>query len=305
MRDVIVSLAKILWALAIVAALGVLSWRSRTEIVATLGTLPPWTFVASLVPLVLSKYLLGENAHLAAARYGIRISYSQALRLYNLSQLGKYIPGSIWQFVGRAAAYRTYFGATIGQIRDSLITENLWTALGAAVVGILFCGVPLWRFLSGEAPWALVWWLATLTGTGVLAIAALLLWRPSAPLRYIRSAAPTKRVALVQALIWLFLGLSFWSLARAGGVAVPIVYATGLFAGAFATGFLTPFAPAGLGVRDAVLVFGLLPYATQGQALAVAVAARLIYLASELLIVFTPDTVFSVLRKGRAASSDL
>ena len=78
------------------------------------------------------------------------------------------------------------------------------------------------------------------------------------------------------------LGLAFWALARGCGLPIGLLFATGLFAGAYAVGFLVPFAPAGLGVRDAILTLGLLPYMPAGEALAVTVLARVVYLVVDV-----------------------
>src|SRR5690606_14595406 len=144
-------------------------------------------------------------------------------------------------------------------------------------------GVPLWRFLEKNASAMLLWWLAGLAVVATSMALALFLWRRAALLHYLKSAIPTPRAMLVQTGIWLLLGLSFWILVRACNMGAGPLFSIGLFAGAFALGFLVPFAPAGLGIRDAVLTMGLLPYAPPGEALAATVVARLLYLASEIL----------------------
>ena len=101
------------WALAVLAALAWVVVRAYDDIVEALNAVSLWALAVSILLTGLAKLLLGENARLAAGRVGIPMHYLRALRLYNLSQLGKYVPGSIWQFVGRAAAYRA--------IRSSMI----------------------------------------------------------------------------------------------------------------------------------------------------------------------------------------
>lgn len=265
--------------------------------------IPPPLLVGSLALLLGAKFLLGENARIAAQRNGIDIGYADATRLYNLSQLGKYLPGSIWQFIGRAAAYRSQFSATYGQIRDSLLTESLWIVAAALSLGALLCGRALWRFLHDKAPVSLLWWLMGLVMVGLVALAVLFVWRRERLMRYLVSAIPTPRALLVQLGIWTLLGLSFWLLARACGMQVRPLFVIGLFAGGYALGFLVPFAPAGLGIRDGVLTIGLLPYAPAGEALAVTVIARLMYLAAELLIVGLQDPLFRLLQSLSAARS--
>jgi glycosyltransferase 2 family protein len=284
--------AKWIWGIGILLAVSLLLWRSREDIVAMLGQLPLWMLAASFVPLLAAKFLLGENARIAANRSGISIGYVDATRLYNLSQLGKYLPGSIWQFVGRAAAYRSQFGASFERIRNSLLTESLWVVGAAFVVGGVLCGAPLWKFLVNNAPTGLLWWLTALVGMGLMVAAVLFATRRRALLHYARSAIPTPRALIVQAGVWLLLGLSFWILVRACGMQAGLLFSIGLFAGGYALGFLVPFAPAGLGIRDAVLTVGLLPYAPMGEALAVTVVARLVYLTVDLLIVVLQDPLF-------------
>lgn len=295
MRKSLMFVAKWAWAIGILLAIGFLLWRSRDDILAMLRQLPPWMLAASFVPLLAAKFLLGENARIAANRSGIAIGYVDATRLYNLSQMGKYLPGSIWQFVGRAAAYRSQFDAGYGRIRDSLLTESLWIVGAAFVVGALLSGMPLWRFLLDNAPEGLLVWLVGLGSVGVVVAIGLFVWRREQLLRYAKSAIPTPRAMLVQAGIWAMLGLSFWILVRACGMQAGLLFSIGLFAGGYALGFLVPFAPAGLGIRDAVLTVGLLPYAPAGEALAVTVVARLVYLAAELLIVMVQDPLFRLL----------
>lgn len=298
MSESAVRVAKWLWSIAILVAIAVLLWYARDDIVAMLRHVSPWMLALSFVPLIVAKFLLGENARIAARRSGIAIGYVDATRLYNLSQLGKYLPGSIWQFVGRAAAYRSHLGASYGEIRDSLLTESLWVAGAASMVGVALCGVPLWRFMRDKAPESLIWWLAGLVALGAVATVVLFIWRRAWLLRYLRSAVPTPRVMLVQAGVWFLLGMSFWILVRACDMPAGLLFSIGLFAGGYALGFLVPFAPAGLGIRDAVLTVGLLPYAPAGEALAVTVIARLVYLAAELVIVGIQGPLLSAFAKA-------
>ena len=85
---------------------GFLIFRSRHDILEMLQRISPALLVASVVLTILAKGFLADNARIAALRNRIQMDFPTAARLYNLSQLGKYLPGSIWQFVGRAAAYR-------------------------------------------------------------------------------------------------------------------------------------------------------------------------------------------------------
>ena len=282
-----------MWVVAVLAAATVIIVRSWGDIDAMLRTLS-WDWIAaSLALTTAAKLFLGINAHVAARRCGIDIGFLDAFRLYNLSQLGKYLPGSIWQFIGRAAAYR-HLGAGYGPIRDALICESLWIVAGASVVGVVLTGPTLLGILAGSLSSFVVGWLGAGFGLALVAALAALLWKRAALARYVRLARPPVRAILAQACIWLLLGLGFWVLARGGGLSVGPVFAIGLFAAGYAVGFLVPIAPAGLGVRDAVLTLGLMPYVPAGEALTITVMARIVYLVVDLALALGQDVVFAL-----------
>jgi hypothetical protein len=296
--------ARIAWGTAVLVAIAAVLWRSRADILRMLEELPAWMLVASAAITCAAKFLLGENARIAAATTGIRLDYATATRLYNLSQLGKYVPGSIWQFVGRAAAYRG-LGADYVPIRNSLVTESAWIIGGAAATAAVLSGPVLLKVLDESLPPLVRWWLAIGALLLAAALAGLLAWRRAQLFRYLRSAVPSVRALVVQAGIWTSLGLAFWVLVQACGIPAPASFCIGLFAAAYAIGFLVPIAPAGLGIRDGILALGLLPYAGAGEAIAVSAISRVVYLAVELLLVVVQDRLFRILGAGRRARAPL
>lgn len=284
MRARLIAVAKWAWLAVVVIGAGFVVARGWDDIVEAWATASLPLITAALLLTMLAKLFLAENARMAAAATGFVMRYLDAARLYNLSQLGKYLPGSIWQFIGRAAAYR-HLGANYGQIRDALLVESLWIVAGATVVGCVLTGRGLYPLVSEGLSSGVVIWLAAGFSTVALVVLVMLLVKRDLVRRYMRLALPPVRVLLVQAAIWALLGLSFWMLARACGVAIDPFFAAGLFAVAYAIGFLVPFAPAGLGVRDAILIVGLLGFGESAEAIVVTVLARLIYLVVDLLMV--------------------
>jgi hypothetical protein len=294
-RRVVVA-AKWAWVICVLVAAGVIVARSWHDILAMLRALSWWWLAASVALTAAAKLFLGENARIAATRCGIAIGYIDAFRLYNLSQLGKYLPGSIWQFVGRAAAYRNR-GAGFGPIRDALLCESLWIVVGAAAIGALLTGPGIVAILRGGLSTFVVWWLAGGISLLLLAVAVAALWKRDLLRRYARLAMPPPRAIVVQAFIWALLGLAFWVLARACGLGVGAPFAIGLFAAGYAVGFMVPIAPAGLGIRDAVLTVGLMPYVPAGEALAVTVMARMVYLFVDLVLALGQEPIIALLRE--------
>jgi hypothetical protein len=87
-------------------------------------------------------------------------------------------------------------------------------------------------------------------------------------------------------LAWASLGTSFWiTLGPFSEVPVPWIFTIGVYCLAYIAGFLVPFAPAGLGVREGVLALGMAAYLTPEMALLLAALNRGVYLLAEIILV--------------------
>ena len=276
---------KWLWVIAVtVAVLWYLQDRRETVLAAVSDFSLP-VIAASLLLLLLAKLGLSENAFAAARAMRLPVTRLEVYRLYNFSQLGKYIPGSIWQYVSRGAGYR-FAGASYTGITNTLLLETLWVLGGAGLVGVVLAGPALGRqvhaagLVSAEH---LLW--AVLVAIGGLIVIVMLVTRFRHRLRPLgKSLLPGPRIILLQLVIWVLLGLSFAVLLPEAGADLSLAYIIGLFAIAYAVGFVAIFAPAGLGVREGMLVLGLGIAIPVEQAVVIVLVARVIYLLSELVI---------------------
>jgi hypothetical protein len=185
--------------------------------------------------------------------------------LFFQAQLGKYIPGSVWQYAGRAAVAKSH-GLPVRPVALSLAIEFVAAAIAGGATG---------AFLLG-------WW-----GAAVVAAALVVLPVLERPARARALAMPTTiRATFLCVPMWLLLGASFWLCAR-GLVAVPLhdlAFYTGAFAIAWLVGLLAVYAPGGLGVREAVLVALLRSRIGAADALVVAAASRLILILVDLAL---------------------
>jgi len=153
------------------------------------------------------------------------------------AQIGKYIPGSVWHYAGRAALAGVE-GLRVRATTVSVSIELAASVIAAAVVGTLVTG-----------PWTFV----VVAAATAFSLAAL--WALS-PLR-VRSALRAGVVAVpLYVGISVLLGVAFWLTARA---LLPVSlgdfgFYTGAFALAWVVGLVAIFAPVGLGIREAILV---------------------------------------------------
>jgi hypothetical protein len=197
--------------------------------------------------------------------------------LFFQAQLGKYIPGSVWQYAGRAAVARAN-GIPVGPVGASLGVEFAASAVAAGSMA---------GFLLG-------WW-----GALILVALAIALAPIDVIARDRRVTSTTIRATLLYLPVWLALGASFWLCAR-GLVGVPsrdLAFYVGAFAVAWLAGLLAIYAPGGLGVREAVLVALLHGRIGAADALVVAAGSRLMLILADVLLA-TISTA-SMRRRGR------
>ena len=208
---------------------------------------------------------------------GPRLPTWVAVRIFMVANLGRYVPGKVWQIAGLAALARSR-GVPAS------------TATGAAVLGqglalVAASAVGLGAVLGGPEPVAS--WAPWAAGGLVLAVAVGLLppvFRAVAALwfRLARQDAPPSlgsvhalRWLLLYALNWVLYAFAFWVLARSVGVTAPLVPVASAFAAAYVLGYLMIFAPAGVGVREGFLVALLTPWTGAAPAGALAILSRI------------------------------
>ncbi|MES1242747.1 MAG: lysylphosphatidylglycerol synthase domain-containing protein [Acidobacteriota bacterium] len=238
------------------AALPDIRWDARTGL-ALAGAVA--VYGLTLLSSSMAWYLLLRSA-------GEKTKPGDAASVFLLSQVGKYLPGNIGQYVGRVALAKGR-GLATGPVLVTLALEAS-CAVGAGLA-LTAAAYPL-SLADRLGPGRL---LAVLL-IGILAIVLGARFKASDRLRI--------RAGLACLGLYSFNFLAFggcaWLLAsgalEAGTAPLPTLAA--IFAAAWVAGFVTPGAPAGFGVREAVLVGGLRTLYDPGIALSLPLLFRLV-----------------------------
>lgn len=241
--------------------------------------------LVSSTGLYLAMFLLGSAAWFLLLRSsGARASLRAVLTVCGLGQAGKYLPGNVGQYLGRAALAREQ-GVALHSSALTLVFETSGLIVTATAVAVL-TGFDR----SPATPWADPWKIALLAAGALVApfLLVYILERWFAGLLQERlgvTRLPRPSVATLGACLMLYAvcflsgGLAFDQLARGlfgAGSNISWMRAIPAFALAWVAGFVTPGAPAGLGVREALLVGGTASLYGPGTALSTALAFRLI-----------------------------
>lgn len=209
----------------------------------------------------------------------------RVLGIHLISHAAKYLPGNVGQYVSRAALARQE-GMDLGHVLFTLVAETA-CAVAAGVIFAVAMLDPGSRdlFVERLGPGRLI--AVVLIAVLAALVAARLAGHPA--LRRLARLPPSAALpATPGPAIWLScLGLTWLSFTLLGFCALLLLRGffapgpaglpalAGLFAAAWVAGFVTPGAPAGLGVREAVLVAGLAPLYGPEVALALPLLFRL------------------------------
>lgn len=210
-------------------------------------------------------------------------------QVFFLGQLAKYLPGGIWSLPGRMFLYNQR-GLSREQSLETVFWETGLMVVGATIVAVAglplllsFDYLPLVILLVGGFSAAFV------GGTiGIMRYPHLIQQLPGSlkNLSLHLSVSNIFGLVLLYALLWFLIGGAMVALVLTFQVRLTImesIQIAGLFAGAWATGFLFVLTPGGIGVRDALLAIGLSSVADDPTPLLVTVAARLCWTLAEIV----------------------
>ncbi|MER8629836.1 hypothetical protein NKH55_08720 [Mesorhizobium opportunistum] len=214
-----------------------------------------------------SNLLLAVGWRRLLAHLRVSVSHSWAIRAYATSQLAKYVPGNIFQFAGRQA-----IGVAAGIGNRPLAKSTAYELAILIVGGALFSPLLLSLIVADTPDW-LGWVCFAAVVTGALWLAS--------------SRCVDFGVAAICYLAFLaFSGLIFaGAYGLAAGSVEPALYPAiaGAYVLAWLVGLVTPGAPAGIGVREAVLLF-LLGEISPGPVIVLAVViGRAVTVLGDLL----------------------
>ncbi|GAB2479679.1 lysylphosphatidylglycerol synthase domain-containing protein [Comamonas humi] len=197
----------------------------------------------------------------------ISVDWHWATSAYGVSQLAKYLPGNIFQFAGRQA-----IGMAAGLAARPLLQSTLYE-LGLLAAAGAFFGILVLPLLSHAVPE----WSALLLFSGAMAVLG---WGLK---RYV-----SHHLTTAWGLHGLFLAVSslvFWSILAAVSHAddLPVAGICGAYVLAWLIGLATPGAPAGVGVREAVLLFLLGTLVPPSDLVLAIVIGRMVTVVGDLL----------------------
>jgi hypothetical protein len=228
---------------------------------------------------------------------GVSRCWSELSIIMSVTQLAKYIPGNVGQHIGRAALSAAR-GIPLQPYGISVISEAALAVLAATITGLVGCGLSGMSsgILKGHEAMAVP---VVLILTGALVLAAFLVRRtlpvllhrlaPNRDMDVAQDVMPHKEGLAYALGIYILnylvfgTGITIMVLMLLPGQHAQWLLLTGCFALAWVIGFFAPGAPAGLGVREGVLLALLQFSYARPDALLIVIALRLATTAGDIL----------------------
>jgi hypothetical protein len=242
--------------------------------------------LSSLVLLLAYLFSAGLWGLMVREIGGYEVGFVPSLRVFFTANLGRYLPGKLWQIAGLAYLAKGE-GVPAPTATAAAILGQAFSLAGATLVGAaVLLG-------SGRGPsfgggWTAAVLLVLLLGAtfpGILK-ALLPLWfrlaRQEVPGGFRPEPAFGVRWMGLYAIGWAVQGLAFWILVRSLGFDLTLLEGVPAYPAAYVAGYVVLFAPAGAGIREGMLVVFLGPILGTGAAV-VAILARLWTTVVELL----------------------
>ena len=217
--------------------------------------------------------VIGWRALLKGLQYPVDVRPAAAIFCY--TQIGKYLPGNIGHYIGRATLAKTRLGIPAGTSAISITQEAALVTLSAILVGLTCYSLPnaasTIELSILVPPWVL---LAAILTSAALFVGLVAAWRA----RAIHPKNAISRFVLLMTPTWSSIRATvpyYACLSLINGLAVSIIAApwltlslhaflllTAAYTLSWLVGFLLPGAPGGLGVRESVftlLLSGIFP----------------------------------------------
>jgi|GEM_PF-2818468 len=233
---------------------------------------------------------IGNNGliwHQLIIDQGLKVSWKNILKISLIAQFGKYLPGNIGQHIGRVYMAKQA-GIPLAVTLNTILTETFWfvgVGSGLALLSLLiFSDSALPYEYVNISPMVLsvvfpvLWFLPWLCIRGINLFLPGFARKISGDERINEPKLKVALVVAVQIMVnFLIIGIILYFQAdwffghNDGG----IIELTCLFSIAWIAGYIVPGAPAGLGIREAIMVILLAPNFGTSVAIGLSITLRI------------------------------
>lgn len=288
-QKTVLKIIKIVFGVLAVIFIAWYLYKNRVEFSEKLMSVDLGVFIFALMFYFVYKLSLAALFHYITKINGCAIPFRKALAAYLISIFGKYIPGKVFMLAARLTFYEEE-NAPLSRVTVCFFIENICTLLGAAMLFIL----SLFFFpneLLQKYSWLTILLIAAffvcihprIINAALKVVGKIFKKSLEIPMKY----SQILKVVLMFIGNWLIVGFGFFILVRSVNPAVgwnEMLFCAGIFGISAIMGILAIFAPSGLGVREGIILAGLMMIMPESDAAVISVISRLWQTIAELTL---------------------
>ncbi len=276
--------------LGVVIAIGFMAWvlhsaaQSWTELGPQAFHLQPRPLLASASALLAAYWIRALLYAYLVKRVDPNTNTLTASRIFFASQLGRYLPGKVWQFAGAGILARAHGTSPAAAIWSSTVIAVLHHMIGTLVALLL-----VQRFFDAQIEVALAIIAIGIAGLAFLSSRTPHRWIERIAKRYGRESLTVTPeswpsfgllawMAPCFVVVWGLFGLALGLLIvgiLGPQASISWTEASGVIAASCVMGYVVLIAPSGLGVREAAMAALLTPFLGLAASSAIAIAMRI------------------------------
>jgi len=253
-----------------------------------------WWLLPTALFLGLAFLMLVETWRWVLRGTGANLSFATACKIWFASNMGKYLPGKVWQILGMVYLSERRGVPKVKSFTSSVISQ-FFGAVSGLLIGIILLLVGGQRTLLGSAfwLWVILVTLAAVSGISLLypslvqgVMNFLLRLAKKEPIKFSFDSLSFLLYMLFYGVSWMLFGVAFFFFSM--GLVEPDIkflwLATAGFSIATVSGFLVVVVPGGLGVREGVLALLLSGFFPSPVSVLLALSYRLWFTLAETVL---------------------
>jgi uncharacterized membrane protein YbhN (UPF0104 family) len=252
-----------------------------------------WLLLASFLLQLLTLFWLVMIWQRMLHHTGSSVSYLKLFKVWFYANLGKYLPGKVWQFLGMIYMLEKEGVPKTSSFSTGVLAQS-FSVIAGLFISVIFLGTDLYHRFFSKKPGLMIAFMALSLGVLILLCYPRILEKIiNLGLKIVKKEKIALDISgkdviiylLSYSVSWLLFGLAFLtfikSMAHANFNMYPTL--TGAYAFSLNIGFLAIFTPGGIGVREGVLVFLLSSLFPLPVSTLISLLSRLWMTAGELL----------------------
>lgn len=198
---------------------------------------------------------------------GRKIPFSAAMPVYTRSNIYKYLPGNVFQYVGRNKLASDMQISHV-DVACATVFDILFCVLSTGVISVVLLGSTIAKLFEKYGNNLIIIGVCGIAAVVIILLFVYLKFKDKFKeyiLRYSKAFRRGNRLKLLQGVLYYFLqntvsaityyiSLKLISGGTSGDFSV-LLTLTGAFMFAWIVGFVTPGAPGGIGIRESVMIF--------------------------------------------------